>query len=113
MLELLRKSLESAPIVKIGDYQYFINPLQGVAPPLQPDLLIDVARAIIKIADLNVDRIVTAEAMGIHISSLVSVFTGVPSSSSGRRGSGCRTRSRSSARKATWRCCGNRRSGST
>ena len=78
MLEGLRKALEDAPIVKIGDYQYFINPLQGVAPPLQPDLLIEIARAIVKIADLNVDRIVTAEAMGIHISSLVSCFTGIP-----------------------------------
>jgi len=78
MLELLKDALEKAPVVKRGEYFYFINPLQGVSPPLQPDLLMEIARAIVGIADLDVDRIVTAEVMGIHISSLVSCLTGIP-----------------------------------
>lgn len=78
MLELLKTALENAPIVKRGEYSYFINPLQGVSPPLQPDLLMEIARAIVRVADLDVDRIVTAEIMGIHISSLVSCLTGIP-----------------------------------
>lgn len=78
MLELLKNALENAPIVRKGEYSYFINPLQGVSPPLQPDLLTEIARAIVRIADLNVDRIVTAEIMGIHISALVSCMTGIP-----------------------------------
>ena len=78
MLELLKDALENAPVVKMGDYSYFINPLQGVSPPLQPELLMEVARAIVRIADLDVNRIVTAEVMGIHISSLVSCLTGIP-----------------------------------
>lgn len=78
MLELLKDALENAPIVKRGEYSYFINPVQGVSPPLQPDLLMEIARAIVRIADIDVDRIVTAEVMGIHISSLVSCLTGIP-----------------------------------
>jgi len=78
MLELLKDALEKAPVVKRGEYFYFISPLQGVSPPLQPDLLMEIARAIVGIADLDVDRIVTAEVMGIHISSLVSCLTGIP-----------------------------------
>jgi len=78
MLELLKDALEKAPVFKRGEYFYFINPLQGVSPPLQPDLLMEIARAIVRIADLDVDRIVTVEVMGIHISSLVSCLTGIP-----------------------------------
>ena len=78
MLELLKDALEKAPVLKRGEYFYFINPLQGVSPPLQPDLLMEIARAIVGIADLDVDRIVTVEVMGIHISSLVSCLTGIP-----------------------------------
>jgi len=78
MLELLKDALEKAPVVKRGEYFYFISPLQGVSPPLQPDLLMEIARAIVGIADLDVDRIVTVEVMGIHISSLVSCLTGIP-----------------------------------
>jgi len=78
MLKLLKNALEKAPVVKRGDYFYFINPLQGVSTPLQPDLLMEIARAIVSIADLNVDRIVTVEVMGIHISTLVSCLTGLP-----------------------------------
>jgi len=78
MLELLKDALENAPVVRKGEYSYFINPLQGVSPPLQPDLLMEIARAIVRIANLDVNRIVTAEVMGIHISSLVSCLTGIP-----------------------------------
>jgi adenine phosphoribosyltransferase len=78
MLELLKDALEKAPVIKRGEYSYFINPLQGVSPPLKPDLLMEIARAIVKIADLDVDRIVTVEVMGIHISALVSCLTGIP-----------------------------------
>lgn len=78
MLERLKDALENAPVIKKGEYCYFINPVQGVSPPLQPDLLMEIARAIVKIADLDVNRIVTAEVMGIHISSLVSCITGTP-----------------------------------
>lgn len=77
-LKLLKDALEKAPVVQRGKYTYFVNPLQGVAPPLKPSLLQEVAAEIKKTADLDVDYIVTAEVMGIHISALVSCETGIP-----------------------------------
>lgn len=77
-LKLLKDALEHAPVTQRGKYTYFVNPLQGVAPPLKPALLQEVAKGIIRIADLDVDYIVTAEVMGIHISALISHLTKIP-----------------------------------
>lgn len=77
-LPLLKETLEKAIVVKMGRYEYFVNPTQGVAPPLKPNLLREIAGRIVDIADFDVDRIVTIEAMGIHVSALVSSMTNVP-----------------------------------
>ena len=77
-LPLLEKALENATIIKMGRYDYFVNPLQGVAPPLEPELLREIAERIVEVADFDVDRIVTIEAMGIHISALVSSMSNMP-----------------------------------
>jgi len=77
-LPLLKEALEKAIVVKMGKYEYFVNPTQGVAPPLKPNLLREIASRIVDIADFDVDRIVTIEAMGIHVSALVSTMTNVP-----------------------------------
>lgn len=77
-LKLLKDALEKAPVIQRGKYAYFVNPLQGVAPPLKPSLLQEVAAEIKKTAALDVDYIVTVEVMGIHISALVSYETGIP-----------------------------------
>ncbi len=77
-MPLLKEALERAKVVKIGKYEYFINPTQGVLPPLKPNLLREIASRIVDIADFKVDRIVTIEAMGIHVSALVSSMTNVP-----------------------------------
>ena len=77
-LKLLKDALENARIVRKGEYDYFINPLQGVSPPLRPELLREVALGFIKTVDLNVDFIVGMEAMGIHLAAILSQFTGIP-----------------------------------
>lgn len=77
-LPLLKEALEKATVVKMGKYEYFVNPTQGVQPPLKPNLLREIASRIVDITDFNVDRIVTIEAMGIHVSALVSSMTNVP-----------------------------------
>jgi len=77
-LPLLKEALEKAPVLKMGKYEYFVNPTQGVSPPLKPNLLREIASKIVDITDFNVDRIVTIEAMGIHVSALVSTMTNVP-----------------------------------
>ena len=79
MLEKLTESLETCPIVKRGEYNYFIHPITDGVPLVEPALLRDVCSAMIKVLDLNgVDKIVVVEAMGIHIGSVLSVMTDIP-----------------------------------
>ena len=79
MLDLLVESLESCPMVKRGEYNYFIHPITDGVPIVEPALLRDVCSAMIKMLDLNnVDKIVVIEAMGIHIGAVLSVMTDIP-----------------------------------
>ncbi len=76
-LPLLKVALENAKVIKMGKYDYFVNPIQAISPPLKPELLREIVKRIIKIADFDVDRILTIEAMGIHVSTLVSATTDI------------------------------------
>ena len=79
MLDLLVESLETCPMVKRGEYNYFIHPITDGVPIVEPALLRDVCTAMIKMLDLNkVDKIVVVEAMGIHIGAVLSVMTDIP-----------------------------------
>lgn len=78
MGELLRRSLAEAPVVDFGGYQYFVHPLTDGVPAIEPALLAEVVRDIRSIADLEVDRIVTVEAMGIPLATALSLATNVP-----------------------------------
>ncbi len=64
MLERLKRSLLEAPIYKRGDYNYFIHPITDGVPEVRPDLIREVVTHIIRTANLDVDKIVTIEAMG-------------------------------------------------
>jgi adenine phosphoribosyltransferase len=79
MLDILVKSLETCPMVKRGEYNYFIHPITDGVPIVEPALLRDVCSAMIKVLDLNnVDKIVVVEAMGIHIGAVLSTMTDIP-----------------------------------
>jgi len=79
MLDRLVKSLETCPMVKRGEYNYFIHPITDGVPIVEPALLREVCTAMIKVLDLNnVDKIVVVEAMGIHIGAVLSVMTDIP-----------------------------------
>ena len=78
MLEEVKKSLEASPIVKKGDYNYFINPISDGVPAMDPKMLRELSLAIHKHADLNVDKIVAVEAMGIHLATALSLATDIP-----------------------------------
>lgn len=85
MGERLRASLEGAPIVRHGDYDYFVHPLADGIPLVDPDLLHEVVVDVLAVADLRVDRILTAEAMGIPIATALSLETGLPFSVARKR----------------------------
>jgi adenine phosphoribosyltransferase len=79
MLERLVTSLETCPMVKRGEYNYFIHPITDGVPIMDPALLREVGTAMVKVLDLgSVDKIVVVEAMGIHIGSILSVMTDIP-----------------------------------
>lgn len=75
---LLRKSLLEAPIVDFGGYSYFVHPLTDGIPAIEPALLAEIVDEVVRVADLDVDRIVTVEAMGIPVSTALSLRTGIP-----------------------------------
>jgi adenine phosphoribosyltransferase len=79
MLDRLVASLETCPMVKREDYNYFIHPITDGVPIIDPALLREVCTAMLKMLDLNgVDKLVVVEAMGIHIGSILSVMTDIP-----------------------------------
>ena len=78
MLEEVKKSLEASPIVKKGDYNYFVNPISDGVPAMDPKMLRELALAVYKHADLDVDKIVAVEAMGIPPATALSLATDIP-----------------------------------
>jgi len=78
-MDKLRESLLEAPIIEKEGYHYFVHPISDGVPMLRPELLREIVIRIIRKADIsNVDKIVAPEAMGIHISTAVSLMTDIP-----------------------------------
>ena len=75
---LLRESLEKVPIVDKGGYQYFVHPLTDGASAIDPLLLEEVTLEMMKVSAFDCDKIVTVEAMGIPLATLLSHKTRKP-----------------------------------
>jgi adenine phosphoribosyltransferase len=78
MLNRLKKSLLEAPVFKRDSYNYFIHPISDGVPEVRPELIREVTGHIVRIADLDVDKIVTVEAMGIPIGIGLSMMCDIP-----------------------------------
>ena len=78
MLEEVKKSLESSPVVKKGDYDYFVHPITDGVPAMDPKMLRELTSAVKRHADLDIDKIVAVEAMGIHLATALSLATDIP-----------------------------------
>lgn len=78
MLEKLKESLKSSPVVRFGDYDYFVHPVTDGIPIMEPDLLEEVIDHICRICDFDCDMIVGVEAMAIPLMAPLSLRTGVP-----------------------------------
>ena len=79
ILPILTKTLEDSPIVKKGEYNYFVHPIADGIPEIQPELLLEVTDYINSlIYEDELDRIVTIESMGIPIGTALSLQTGLP-----------------------------------
>ena len=78
-MDRLKQSLLDAPIIEKEGYHYFVHPISDGVPMLHPELLREIVIKIIRKAELeDVDKIVTPAAMGIHISTAVSLMTDIP-----------------------------------
>lgn len=75
---MLRESLDNVPIVDKGGYQYFVHPLTDGANAIDPLLLEEVTLEMMKTSAFDCDKIVTVEAMGIPLATLLSHKTRKP-----------------------------------
>jgi len=77
-LAAFRRSLLDCPVIKRGEYDYFIHPLVDGVPFIEPALLDEVTDHILDISTPGFEQIVTVEAMGIPLGTLVSLKSGIP-----------------------------------
>ncbi|ADB60888.1 phosphoribosyltransferase [Haloterrigena turkmenica DSM 5511] len=77
-MEKLIESLSDAPIIDKDGYEYLVHPISNGVPMLDPDLLREVVVEVMQTADLDVDKIVAPEAMGIHLATALSLQTDIP-----------------------------------
>ena len=81
-MDWLKRSLLDAPIIEKDGYHYFVHPISDGVPMIEPGLLREIVIKIInkvKRENLeNIDKIVTPAAMGIHISTALSLVTDIP-----------------------------------
>jgi len=79
-LEIFKKSLMEASVVKKGDYSYVVHPITDGTPEIKPELLDEVVHEMqdrIQKCE-NVDKIVTIEAMGIPLATALSLRMEIP-----------------------------------
>jgi len=82
-LKTIRDDLRKAIVVHMTDgnrsYDYIVNPLSSGVPAIPTEALWGCAFEVARIANpREVDKIITPEAMGIHIASALSMVTGKP-----------------------------------
>jgi len=73
-LERLRESLQDSPIVRFGDYEYFVHPITDGIPLGRPEVLDEVLTELARIGDWKqCEKIVTAESMGFPLAAGLSL----------------------------------------
>lgn len=77
-LEKLRASLAECPVVRFGDYEYFVHPITDGIPLGRPEVLDEVVEAMVRVGDWDCDKITTAESMGFPLAAAVSLRVGKP-----------------------------------
>ncbi|MEM0449029.1 MAG: hypoxanthine/guanine phosphoribosyltransferase [Methanomassiliicoccales archaeon] len=78
MLENFKHSLEASPIIKKGEYDYFVHPITDGVPRMDPRILTEVLEGFKRVGDFHCDVILAPEAMGIPIAVPLSLELGIP-----------------------------------
>lgn len=78
-LDRLRASLADCPVVRFGEYEYFVHPITDGIPLGRPDVLDEVLAELAKLGDWSrCDKIITAESMGFPLAAGLSLRVGRP-----------------------------------
>ena len=78
-LDLLKKQLREAKIIKKGNYKYILNAITEQEPALEPSILDDCANKLLeRLNHKGATKILTAEAMGIPIATTISLKASLP-----------------------------------
>ncbi len=79
-LEKFKESLQKAPVIKKGDYNYIVHPITDGIPEIKPELLREVTSEMKKHIETcgPIDKIVTIEAMGIPLATALSLDMNIP-----------------------------------
>mgnify|MGYP001285527593 FL=1 len=78
-IQRLSASLKEAPVVWKGDYAYFVHPLTDGVPRLEADVFQAVIDLVYDSVDWNnIDLLLGIEAMGLPLTSSLSLRTGLP-----------------------------------
>lgn len=78
-LKLLKEQLRKAKIIKKGDYRYILNTITEQEPALEPAILDDCANKLLERLNYKkATKILTAETMGVPISTVISLKTSLP-----------------------------------
>jgi len=78
-LDHLRASLKDTPVVRFGDYEYFVHPITDGIPLGRPEVLDEVLAELARIGNWSrCDKIVTAESMGFPLAAGLSLRVGKP-----------------------------------
>lgn len=77
-LDRLRGSLEGCPVVRFGEYPYFVHPITDGIPLGSPALFDEVVQEIARVGTWDCDKIVSAESMGFPLAAAVAVLVDRP-----------------------------------
>ncbi len=79
MLEEFKKNITRiSNCEKKGEYSYFVHPVSDGIPEMKPEILREIVEVIKDNSDLDIDKIVCIEAMGIHLATALSLETNIP-----------------------------------
>jgi adenine phosphoribosyltransferase len=78
-LDLLKEQLRKGEVIRKKDYRYIVNPITEQEPALEPAILTDCADKLLeKLNYKKATKILTPEAMGIPIATVISLKTSIP-----------------------------------
>lgn len=75
---LLTEKFLNSPVVDIGGYKYFVNPVSDGIPSVDKALLDEIIEGVIEVSELRCDLILAPEAMGVPIATGLTIRTGIP-----------------------------------